>query len=164
MRTVIGVMGGGTADEATTALARELGEAIAGRGWVLLNGGRDCGVMAASAAGARTGGGLVVGVLPDEDTADASPDLDIAIRTGMGDARNVVNVLSSDVVIALAGGAGTLSEIAHAVKLGRPVVLLGMKVDGLFAEARTHGRLVDANTVTEAIAHAARFLGQEETR
>jgi len=161
MRTVIGVMGGGTADEATTARARELGSAIAGAGWVLLNGGRDCGVMAASAAGAREAGGLVVGVLPDEDASHAAPDLDLAIRTGMGDARNVINVLSSDVVIALEGGAGTLSEIAHAVKLGRPVVLLGMDTGALFAEAREQGRLVDAGSVSEAVTLAARFLGEE---
>jgi len=162
MRTVIGVMGGGTADEATTARARELGSAIAERGWVLLNGGRDCGVMAASAAGARAAGGFVVGVLPDEDSSQATPDLDVAIRTGMGDARNVINVLSSDVVIALSGGAGTLSEVAHAVKLGRPVVLLGMDAGALFADARAQHRLVNAASVAEAVALAARFLGEED--
>ncbi|MRR12141.1 DNA-binding protein, partial [bacterium] len=95
MRTIIGVMGGGTVDADTMECARELGALIAHEGWVLLNGGRDCGVMAASASGAREAGGTVVGVLPDESAVRATPDLDIAILTGMGDARNVINVLSS---------------------------------------------------------------------
>jgi len=105
-----------------------------------------------------------VGVLPDEDTSQATTDLDIAIRTGMGDARNVINVLSSDVVIALSGEAGTVSEIAHAVRLDRPVVLLGMSVGDLFPDARTSGRLITADSVSEAVAHAARFLGQEHAQ
>ncbi len=125
MHTIIGIMGGGEADMATRELARELGHAIAARGWVLLNGGRDCGVMAASAEGASAAGGLVVGVLPGDDLSGVAPGVSIPILTGMGDARNVINVLTSHVVIALAGGAGTLSEIALALKATRPVVVVG---------------------------------------
>ena len=121
----MGVMGsGGDGDAALLAVARELGAAIAREGWVLLNGGRACGVMDASARGASEAGGLVVGILPDGDAHRASAHVDIPIRTGMGDARNAVNVLSSDVVIALRGGAGTLSEIALALKAQRPVIAL----------------------------------------
>ena len=106
MRTVIGVMGSGeNGDAALLAAARELGAAIARQGWVLLNGGRNSGVMDASAKGAAEAGGLVVGILPDADLQGASEHLSVAIRTGMGDARNAVNVLSSDVVIAMSGGA-----------------------------------------------------------
>jgi uncharacterized protein (TIGR00725 family) len=125
MRTVIGVMGGGRADAATSALARAVGALIAAEGWVLLNGGRDCGVMAASAAGAAAAGGLVIGILPDDDFDGVAPGVDIAIPTGMGDARNVINILASHVVLALPGGAGTISEVAHALKAGRPVVVVG---------------------------------------
>lgn len=124
-KPVIGVMGGGVADAATAALAEELGAAIAREGWILLNGGRDAGVMAASARGAARAGGLVLGILPGRDLRGASPDLTIGIPTGLGDARNVINVLAADVVIALPGGAGTLSEIALALKNERPLLLLG---------------------------------------
>ena len=153
MRTVIGVMGSGEdGDAALLGLARDLGAAIAAEGWVLLNGGRDRGVMDASAAGASAAAGLVVGVLPDADTLGASRHLDIAIRTGLGDARNAVNVLSSDVVIALSGGAGTLSEVALALKAGRPVIALAFDVGSGFAEWADDGRLRHASSVAEAIA------------
>ena len=125
-RPVIGIMGAG--DRATVAaleLAEALGEAVARRGWVLLTGGRDAGVMQAASRGAkRVDGSLTVGILPDE-SGGASPFVDLAIYTGMGNARNAINVLSSDVVIAVgAGGSGTASEVALALKSGKPVVLL----------------------------------------
>jgi uncharacterized protein (TIGR00725 family) len=126
MRTVVGVMGSGSdPGPEVLAAAERLGELIADRGWVLLTGGRASGVMDASARGASAAGGLVVGVLPDADGEGASRHLDIAIRTGIGDARNLVNVLSSDVVIAMAGGCGTLSEVAFALNAGRTVICLG---------------------------------------
>lgn len=161
MRTIIGVMGGGVADEATTRAAHELGRLIAENRWVLLSGGRDCGVMAASAAGARSAGGLVVGVLPDDDRSQAAADLDIAIVTGLGDARNVVNVLSSDVVVACRGGAGTISEVAHALKAGRPVVALHFSLEPLFAPYAEAGRLVHVATPAEAIEAVRGFLGED---
>jgi len=159
MRTIVGVMGSGEdGDAALLALARELGAAIAREGWVLLNGGRDRGVMDSSAEGASTCGGLVVGVLPDEDARGASRHLDVAIRTGMGDARNVINVLSSDVVIALAGGAGTLSEIALALKAGRDVIALDFDPGEGFARYRETGQLRFAASVDETIIMTRRLL------
>ena len=122
---IIGVMGGSQVPEEVETLARELGRAMALEGWVVLSGGRNAGVMAAVSAGAAEAGGTVVGILPDRDLAAASPHLTIPIRTGLGDARNVINILSSDVVVALPGCAGTLSEIALAVKNGKPLFLLG---------------------------------------
>ncbi len=122
---IIGVMGGSRVPEEVERLARELGRALALEGWVVLSGGRDAGVMAAVSAGAAQAGGTVVGILPDRDLSAASPYLSIPIRTGLGDARNVINILSSDVVVALPGSAGTLSEIALAVKNGKPLFLLG---------------------------------------
>ena len=94
-RTVIGVMGGSVADEATAAQAYELGRLIAEQGWVLLNGGRPTGVMAASAQGARDADGLTIGVLYDDDRDGAAAGIDIVIPTGMGAARNIINVLAS---------------------------------------------------------------------
>jgi len=159
VRTIIGVMGGGVADEATRALARHLGSLIAAEGWVLLSGGRDCGVMAASAEGASAAGGLVVGVLPGDDLAGAAPDVDIPIPTGMGDARNVINILASRVVVALPGGAGTISEVAHALKAGRPVVVVGWD-PGEALRAAGRGHLVIVDSAKDAIAAVARFLGE----
>lgn len=160
MHTVIGVMGGAVADEATREHATTLGKLIAEQGWTLLNGGRNAGVMAASAAGAHEVGGLVVGILPDGDRSHAAPDIDIAIPTGLGDARNAVNVLASDVVIALPGGAGTLSEISLALKTGRPVIALGFPLGAAFERYYDSGALADADTPDEAIALARRFLGE----
>ncbi|MDT8433611.1 MAG: TIGR00725 family protein [Anaerosomatales bacterium] len=163
MRTVIGVMGGGVADEATRALAHEVGALIAAEGWVLLNGGRDCGVMAASAAGAASAGGLVVGILPDDNFDGVAAGVDIAIPTGMGDARNVINILASHVVIALPGGAGTLSEVAHALKAGRPVVVVGWD-PGEALRAAGGSRLTRVDSAADAIAAAKRFLGEPRAR
>jgi uncharacterized protein (TIGR00725 family) len=153
LRTVIGVMGSGeSGDKTLLAQARDLGAAIASEGWVLLNGGRNSGVMDASAVGARNKGGFVIGVLPDEGTAAASRHLDVAIRTGMGDGRNWINVLSSDVVIAMRGGAGTLSEVALALKAGRTVVTLDFEVGVAFDRYSRTGKLHRADSVEEAIA------------
>ncbi len=150
-KTVVGVMGGADAGAEVCALARELGRRIAERGWVLLNGGRDAGVMRASAAGAHEVGGTVIGILPDADTSRAAPGLDFAIVTGMGDARNLINVLSSDVVIACPGGAGTLSEVALALKSGRRVILLGWDAGDAFLDCRQSGLLTTVHKAAEAI-------------
>ena len=125
-RKVIGVMGPAACDEQTASLARALGTAIAERGAVLLTGGR-AGVMEAASRGAREAGGLTVGVLPGANAADSPPNdyVDLALFTGLGEARNWVNVCASDALIALGGGFGTLSEIALALKARKPLVLLG---------------------------------------
>ncbi len=157
-KEVIGVMGGAEVDAETEALARRLGRLIAERGWVLLNGGRDCGVMAASAAGAREAGGTVIGILPGGSTTGASPDLDYAVVTGLGDARNLVNVLSSDVVIACVGGAGTVSEVALALKNDKPVILLGWDVGPALDRYRSAHRLESVQTPEEAVGRAAEIL------
>lgn len=145
--TVVGILGGGDVDGATASKAEALGRAVAEAGWVLLTGGRDAGVMAAASRGAKAAGGLVVGVLPGADDAGAWPGLDVAVRTGMGQARNVVNVLTSDAVVTLAGGAGTLSEVALAVKHGRPTALLGFDDRGLLGD-----EVVRVETVAAAMA------------
>ncbi len=158
-KIVVGVMGGGeSAPPHAIREAYQLGELIAEQGWVLLNGGRRAGVMDASAAGARSKGGLVVGILPDADTHQASPHVDICILTGMGSARNVINVLSSDVVIACAGEEGTISEVALALKHGKTVIALNFDLGGLFAQARAAGRLLSASTPQEAVQIARQVL------
>lgn len=124
-KTLIGVMGPGAgATEEERRAAFELGELIAGAGWVLVTGGRRAGVMDAASRGARAAGGLVVGILPTEGGADASDAVDIAVITGLGQARNNINVLTSRVVIGCGMGAGTAAEIALALKAKRHVILL----------------------------------------
>jgi uncharacterized protein (TIGR00725 family) len=150
-KTIVGVMGGAAVDAEVAREAYELGTLIAQNGWVLLNGGRACGVMEASARGAREAGGLTVGVLPDDSTKNVSPFIDVPIVTGMGAARNVINVLSSDVVVACPGSAGTLSEVALALKAGRTVVLLGAEGGPALGEYRESGQLQEADTPQEAI-------------
>ena len=157
-RTVVGVMGGSTADAQTERLAYALGRGIAERGWVLLNGGRPTGVMEASARGCRDAGGLSVGILFDAEREAASAHLDIVIPTGMGAARNVVNVLASDVVVACRGQGGTLSEIALALRFDRPVVLLDFDPGAAFLDTCGSGRWRLAATSDEALAMVASFL------
>jgi uncharacterized protein (TIGR00725 family) len=124
-RTIVGVMGpGAKAKEEVVRAAYELGRLIAGEGWVLLTGGRAAGVMLAATRGAHEAGGLVVGVLPAEDTNNAAPGADLLIVTGIGQARNNINVLSSRAVVACGMGAGTAAEVALAIKARRPVILL----------------------------------------
>jgi uncharacterized protein (TIGR00725 family) len=151
VRTIVGVMGGGTASAEVEADAVEMGRLIAEAGFVLLTGGRDCGVMAAASRGASEAGGLVVGVLPTEEPVGVAPHVDVAIPTGMGDARNVINVLASRIVIAMPGGAGTISEVAHALKLGRPVVTVGFPLGDQFHAYRAAGLLSEVDTPTQAI-------------
>ncbi|OGG63214.1 cytochrome [Candidatus Kaiserbacteria bacterium RIFCSPHIGHO2_02_FULL_59_21] len=126
-RAVIGIMGSGnnaTAQETNHAL--ELGERIAKEGWILLSGGRSVGVMDAASKGAKSAGGLTLGIGARSDDSDISEAVDIAIITGMGSARNTINVLSSSIIVAIGGnGSGTLSEIALALKSGKHVIVLG---------------------------------------
>jgi uncharacterized protein (TIGR00725 family) len=132
VRFIVGVMGPAKAKKKDLDNARLLGEFIARRGWVVLTGGRDVGVMDAACEGAkRVGGSLTVGILPTAKDK-VSRHVDVPIITEMGSGRNNVNVLSSDVVVACGlSGSGTVSEVALAVKAGKPVIL----VDASPAEA-----------------------------
>jgi hypothetical protein len=123
-RLQLAVVGAGLCSEEVAAVATEVGRLIAQRGAVLVCGGLG-GVMEAAAMGARQAGGTTVGIVPTYDKETANPGIEIALATGMGHARNVIVVASSDAVIALPGEHGTASEIALARKLGKPVVVLG---------------------------------------
>ncbi|WP_407356839.1 TIGR00725 family protein [Methanolobus sp. WCC5] len=124
----IGVIGAGTCDARIRRIAEEVGAEIAGKNAMLICGGLG-GVMEASAKGAKRAGGITVGVLPGDNRLSANPYIDIAIVTEMGHARNVIIARSADALIAIAGEYGTLSEIAHSLKMGKTVVTLESKWD-----------------------------------
>ncbi len=120
---IIGVVGAGSCSDEVADLARQVGGEIARRGAVLVCGGLG-GVMQEAARGAKEQGGLTVGILPGPDVAEANAYIDIAVATNMGQARNAIIVETAQALIAVAGGYGTLSEIALALKIGKTVVAL----------------------------------------
>jgi uncharacterized protein (TIGR00725 family) len=124
MQPYVAVVGAGEATADEIAAAEEVGRLLAERGAVLVCGGLG-GVMEAACRGAKEGGGSTVGVLPGRDRAAANRYVDVAIATGLGEARNALVVRAADVLIAVGGGYGTLSEIALALKGGTPVVGIG---------------------------------------
>ncbi|MDI9569302.1 MAG: cytochrome [Pseudomonadota bacterium] len=148
-RPIIGVMGPGAATPELLGLAEELGRLIARAGWITLSGGRDAGVMAAVNRGAKSAGGLTVGILPNGDCRGVSAHVDIPIITAMGSARNNINVLSSDVVIACGMGRGVAAEVALALKAEKKVILLACP-----AAAQTFFRELGGDLVSVADAPA----------
>jgi uncharacterized protein (TIGR00725 family) len=120
---IIGVIGASRADGELLRLAEELGQEIASRGVAVVCGGMT-GVMEAVCKGARAKGGLTIGIIPSDDKNDANQYVQIPIVTGMGVGRNVVLVKTADVLIAVGGEYGTLSEIAHALNIGKKVISL----------------------------------------
>jgi uncharacterized protein (TIGR00725 family) len=119
----VAVVGSGEASGTLYEKAREIGRLVAERGGTVVCGGRT-GVMEAVARGAAEAGGTALGILPDEDRERANEYLAYSVATGTGHARNLAVVCSGDVVIAIGGEYGTLSEIGLALKVGRPVVAL----------------------------------------
>lgn len=147
----VAVVGGGDVDAQRDALAEEVGRRLAEAGATLVCGGLD-GVMAAACRGAASAGGRTVGILPGADRVDSPPNphVEIAVFTGLGQARNLLVVLSGEAVIAIGGGWGTLSEIALARKHGRPVVqLAGEPVRT--PDGRTETGVVLAATADDAV-------------
>ena len=118
---LVAVVGGSTCTPQEAEWATAVGRLLAERHAVLLCGGLG-GVMAAAARGAKQGGGLTVGILPGNDPAEANPDIDVPLATGMGEMRNALIVRAAGAVIAIGGGWGTLSEIALARRIETPVV------------------------------------------
>lgn len=123
-KKIVGVIGTSGANEKEYKIAEEIGFGIAKNGWILVNGGLS-GVMEASAKGAAGAGGVVIGILPTPKTKDANSYVTIPIATNMGHARNVIIAHTADILIAIGGGEGTLSEIAIARKLGKTVLGIG---------------------------------------
>ena len=144
----VAVVGGGEADEATCAVAHDVGRELARRGAVVVSGGLG-GVMEAACRGAREGGGTTLALLPGDDRRAANPFVDVAVATGMGEARNALVARTADAVVAVAGEFGTLSEIALALRMGKPVV--GLSTWELARAGRPVEAVLPASTAAEAV-------------
>jgi uncharacterized protein (TIGR00725 family) len=152
-KPIVGIMGPGEgAKPDENEIAFELGKAVAAEGWVVLTGGRGFGIMESAMKGAHEANGLTIGVLPTEDPLNASDAADIRIVTGMGSGRNVINVLSSHILVVIGMAAGTASEVALALKANKKVILLCQDEITIrfFKNIGTYKVLV-ANTVEETI-------------
>jgi len=147
-RRLIAVCGESDPQTSLADLAFELGRGIAQRDAVLLCGGLT-GVMEHAARGAQAAGGLTIGLLPGEDPDEANPYIDVAIASGLGHARNAVLARTADGVVAVGGGLGTLSEIALALRNGRPTI--GMQTWRFDRNRRTEPELPTADSVDEAL-------------
>lgn len=152
-KKIVGVMGPGEgASEEICRQAYELGCLVGDAGHVLLTGGRPSGVMEAALQGARSRGGLTLGILPDDDSRSASEYADLVVVSGMGSARNNINVLTGDVIVAVGMGAGTASEVCLALKASRQVVLVkASSVSRAFFQELAPGRVRFAEDAREAM-------------
>jgi len=121
MKKIIAVIGGRRIEKALLAEAEEVGRLIANSGAILVCGGLG-GVMEAASKGAQSEGGLTVGILPQDNPDRANQHIDIPVATGLGIGRNVIIARTADALIAIGGEYGTLSEIAFALQLKKPVV------------------------------------------
>jgi uncharacterized protein (TIGR00725 family) len=146
----IGVVGPGEASAAELESAEEVGAGLASLGAVVVTGGLG-GVMEAACRGARSRRGRTLGILPGEDREAANGWVEIAVATGLGELRNGLIVRACDALVAVGGGHGTLSEVALALKLGRPVVGLGTWA--------VHG-VDEVTTPAQAVERVARHLAQ----
>ena len=117
----IGIIGAGIVDKEIYEIAYQVGKLLAERGAIIYTGGLG-GVMEAASRGAYEAGGITVGILPWHKYEDANPYVKIPVLTDMGHARNIILVRSVEIVVAIAGGYGTLSEIAITLKMWKPVI------------------------------------------
>ncbi len=169
-RAILAVIGNaGTLPFQVTETAKKLGCLAIDAGFRLVTGGLD-GVMAAVSEGAHESAhyqeGMVLGIIPSYSSSQANPWVDIVIPTGMQMGRNILVVASADVVIAIGGGSGTLSEIALAWQLGKPIIGLcdiagwGEQLSGQVLDERHSQAIMSAKTPEEAIQTALKLLEQ----
>ena len=151
------------------ALAEDAGEMLARRGITLITGGRG-GVMEAASRGAARAGGLTVGIMPGTDARAANPWCDIVLPTGLGHARNALTALAGDFVVAVGGGAGTLSELCFAWIHGRPIYVLqgsggwSGRLAGGALDHRASSVIVDCDGVDALEREVERFCAERDLR
>jgi uncharacterized protein (TIGR00725 family) len=148
---IIAVIGDSSCSPEEAKLAENVGELLAQRGATIVCGGLG-GVMEAVCRGAKSKGGLTVGILPGEDLSMANPWVDIPVVTGIGEARNVAVVKSAQAAIAIGGGYGTLSEIAYALKNNIPVI--GLNTWSMSRNGRKDDSIIGVQSAAEAVGKA----------
>lgn len=153
----IAVIGGSDCSPQEAELAEEVGRELARHGAILICGGMG-GVMAAACKGASSLGGLTVGILPGNSRQQANPHVQIPIVTGLGEARNVLVVKSAQAVIAISGKYGTLSEIAHALCTGIPVI--GLNTWSLSQNDKPVDSIIPAQNPAEAVNKALSLIAK----
>lgn len=151
----IAVIGGREPSAEETRLAETIGRELARQGATLVCGGLG-GVMEAACKGASSEGGVTIGILPGDNRQAANPYVQIPIATGMGYARNVAVVKSAQAVIAIGGSYGTLSEIAHALQSGIPVI--GLNTWALSRNGQQDDSIIPAQNPTEAVNKALNLI------
>jgi uncharacterized protein (TIGR00725 family) len=156
MSLSISVIGSAAGDKKLCDIAFLVGREIAARKAVLICGGLG-GVMEAASKGAKSGGGLTIGILPGSDKKAANPYIDIPILTGMSEARNLIVALTADAVIAVGGELGTLSELAFAMKHKKPVI--GLETWDLDKRYCSKVNIIPASTPKEAVEKAFKLIG-----
>lgn len=153
----IAVIGGSECSPQEAELAEEIGRELARQGVILVCGGMG-GVMAAACKGASSQGGLTIGILPGNSRQQANPHVQIPIVTGLGEARNVLVVKSAQAVIAISGKYGTLSEIAHALRSGIPVI--GLNTWSLSQNDKPDDSIISAQNPAEAVNKALSLIAK----
>ena len=148
---IIAVIGDSSCSPEEAKLAESVGELLAQQGANIVCGGLG-GVMEAVCRGAKSKGGLTIGILPGKNSSTANPWVDIPVVTGIGEARNVAVVKSAQAVIAIGGGYGTLSEIAYALKNSIPVI--GLNTWSLSRNGREDDSIIKVQSATEAVGKA----------
>jgi uncharacterized protein (TIGR00725 family) len=152
---IIGVIGDSSCPPEEAKLAESVGELLAQQGATIVCGGLG-GVMEAVCRGAKSKGGLTVGILPGKNSNMANPWVDIPVVTGIGEARNVAVVKSAQAVIAIGGSYGTLSEIAYALKSSIPVI--GLNTWSLSRNGQADDSIIRVQSATEAVDKATSLV------
>jgi uncharacterized protein (TIGR00725 family) len=153
----VAVVGGSTCSAEDARLAEAVGRGLASRGAVVVCGGLG-GIMEAACRGAKSAGGLTVGILPGDDRRSANPHVDIPVVTGMGHARNAIVAKTAQAVIAVDGSYGTLSEIALALQNG--VAVIGLGTWALSLHGQADQSIIRARDAEEAVEKAIAAAGK----
>lgn len=165
-KRIVSVIGGHDCNKEVEQIAHDLGKKLAKVVDILVSGGLS-GTMKAVCRGFKSGKGITIGIIPSYNKKDANEFVDVAIPTGIGLARNVLVVKSADLVIALPGEAGTLSEIAYCLQFGIPVIALVPKeipgkghMTTKFLAGLDVSRVIKVKTIEQAVARVKTILNR----
>ncbi len=166
---IVSVIGGSEIDKATEQKAFEIGKLLAQNHYAIVCGGLE-GVMTAVCKGAKAEGGFTIGIIPHKEKTAANKFIDIAIPVPFSQARNVVVVLSGDIVVAIGGKAGTLNELSLAWIYGKKIIALSSvegwssMLAGKSVDDRRNDVIYGATTPKEIIERVNEFIGKYDPK